>query len=95
VKLQISLIRRDFQDPELLFDEKVHQIAEAMRRGEIIPPVTVRHDGENYWLQDGFHRVAAAVSIGRDAIKVESLPGARADIQAEFDRMAKEKRGTW
>ena len=64
--LPIKAIRLDFQEPELLFDEKVSAIAEALLRGETFPPIVVRHDGQSYWLQDGFHRVAAALFSGLD-----------------------------
>jgi ParB-like chromosome segregation protein Spo0J len=58
----------------LLFNQKVQKIAEAMRRGDTIPPITVCYDGREYRLQDGFHRVAAARSQGRDMIEAQVLP---------------------
>ena len=42
----------------------VQEYSEAMRSGSMFPPVDVYHDGENYWLADGFHRVHAAKDVG-------------------------------
>jgi len=38
--------------------------AERMLTGDGFPPVDVYFDGQNYWLADGFHRVAAAALCG-------------------------------
>jgi ParB-like chromosome segregation protein Spo0J len=94
-KLPIKIIRHDFQEPDFLFDEKVREIAQAMLRGDSIPPVTVRYDGENYWLQDGFHRIAAALSLDHETIEAEVTAGTLADIEAEFQQMVKAHRGKW
>ena len=53
LNLPIKIIRRDFRESGLLY-EKVQDIAAGLRNGDAIPPITVRYDGENYWLQDGF-----------------------------------------
>lgn len=42
----------------------VADYAEQMQEGAHFPPVTVFYDGTDYWLADGFHRVAAAKKIG-------------------------------
>jgi len=95
VRLPIEVIRLDFQEPAFLFDEKVAEIAAAFLRGEVLPPVVVRYDGATYQLQDGFHRIAAMVSIGRKETEAEVIPGTLADMQAEFERMIREHRGKW
>jgi ParB-like chromosome segregation protein Spo0J len=95
VNLPIKVIRRDFQEPDYLFNEKVAEFAAALRRGDTIPPVVVRYDGERYWLQDGFHRIEAALSLGHEEIDAEVTSGTLADIQADFDRMTREMRGKW
>ena len=82
----------DFQDPEDLFGERVWEIAQAMLGGEAFPPIVVRFDGENYWLQDGFHRVAAARTLNHEEIEADVMPGTLEDMQAEFDRAIKEHR---
>ena len=35
----------------------VEDYAAALADGKVFPPVTAFHDGEVYWLADGFHRV--------------------------------------
>ncbi|MGD1091101.1 MAG: ParB N-terminal domain-containing protein [Bryobacteraceae bacterium] len=95
MKLPISSIRREFQPAEYMLEERIMEIVAALERGEILPSVTVRYDGQNYWLQDGFHRVAAMEAVGREEIEAEVIPGGLADIQAEFDRMAADMRGKW
>jgi uncharacterized ParB-like nuclease family protein len=79
MRMPIKSIRRDLQHPDSLISGKVREIAAALERGEGLPPVIVRRDGENYWLQDGFHRVEAALSLGREEIDAEILLGTPAD----------------
>lgn len=95
MKLPIKAIRLDFQDPEHLFGEKVWEIAQAMLRGDTFEPIVVRFDSENYWLQDGFHRMAAARSLNHQEIEAEVTPGTLEDMQAEFDQALKEHWGKW
>jgi len=47
-------------------------------------PVLVYYDGTDYRLYDGFHRVAAAIRVGRRTIQVEIVRGTRADMDAEW-----------
>lgn len=56
--LQRSLIRRDggTQPRAALHPPTVQNYAEALARGEDLPPVDVFYDGTTYWLADGFHR---------------------------------------
>lgn len=49
----------------------VASYAELMAQGVTLPPVRVWFDGTNYWLTDGFHRVAAAERIGCRHISAE------------------------
>ncbi len=44
----------------------IDEYAKAMIDGAQFPPVVVFHDGENYWLADGFHRVQACDKAGMD-----------------------------
>lgn len=37
----------------------VAEYAEALTAGVTLPPIILFHDGESYWLADGFHRFAA------------------------------------
>ncbi len=53
----------------------VRDYADAMAAGEILPPVVVYHDGTDYWLGDGYHRVEAARKLDRDSIDAEVRDG--------------------
>ncbi len=60
-------------------EETVADYAEEMAAGAKFPPVIVYHDGEAYWLADGYHRVDAARRIGRNDITAEVHDGDRRD----------------
>lgn len=64
--IDIEAIRADERaQPRAMFDtELVSQYAEAMASGDSFPPVTLFHDGADYFLADGFHRYHAAKSLG-------------------------------
>lgn len=51
-------------------DAVVREYASAMRLGDAFPPVTAITDGDEYWLVDGFHRVAALEYNGHDSVVV-------------------------
>ena len=53
----------------------VRDYAEDMANGAIFPPVLVYHDGTDYWLGDGFHRVEAARKLEHETIEAEVLEG--------------------
>ena len=53
----------------------VREYADDMAAGAILPPVVVYHDGTDYWLADGFHRVEAARKLERETIDAEVLEG--------------------
>jgi hypothetical protein len=40
-----------------LNQDVVKEYAEHMREGDLFPPLIVYHDGSEYWLVDGFHRL--------------------------------------
>jgi uncharacterized protein (DUF1015 family) len=82
--LTISKIRRDFQDESCLFDFKVDALVVAFRERKPIEPIRVFFDGTTYLLADGFHRVAAALKVGRRRIKAEVVMGTYADMEAEW-----------
>jgi site-specific DNA-methyltransferase (adenine-specific) len=50
-----------------------------MQQDGHFPPVTVFYDGREYWLADGFHRVAAAQNIGKDRILADVQQGRQRD----------------
>jgi hypothetical protein len=64
---------------EKLRDETVDDYAFDMLNGVAFPPVVVFHDGNDYWLGDGFHRVAAARKIDRELIDAEVRQGTARD----------------
>lgn len=50
-----------------------------LRAGATFPPIVVYHDGSEYHLADGFHRVEAARQIGHDVILAEVRQGTSRD----------------
>jgi hypothetical protein len=61
------------------------RIAEAQRRGESFPPISVFRIGELHFVRDGHHRVSVARSLGRNDIdayvtEVETRVGAGSDV---------------
>jgi hypothetical protein len=57
------------QPRENLHNDRIAEYAESMKAGDQFPPLTVFHDGEVYWLADGFHRFYAAQHAGRKHIR--------------------------
>lgn len=57
------------QPRENLHNDRIAEYAESMKAGDRFPPLTVFHDGEVYWLADGFHRFYAAQHAGRKHIR--------------------------
>lgn len=91
--LALSALRLDFQPPENLIEETVQKYIGALKAGERLPPVRVRFDGENYFLEDGFHRLEAARRFGIVKIEAEILSGGLAEMEAEWkDYLAQLKR---
>jgi hypothetical protein len=63
------------------------RIAEAMRRGEAMPPVDLYKVGEAYFVRDGHHRVSVARTLGLEQIEarvkeVVTRVGAGRDLRA-------------
>lgn len=80
MSLNISQIRTDggTQSRAALNDETVAEYAEAMGdENAVFPPVIVYFDGRDYWLADGFHRIAAWEKIGRTEIPADVRQGDR------------------
>ncbi len=55
--------------------DTVREYADEMASGTVFPPVVVYHDGTDYWLGDGFHRVEAARKLGRETIDADVRDG--------------------
>jgi hypothetical protein len=83
VHLEIASIRRDggTQIRANASPRMVEEYAGQMQAGDQFPPVTVWYDGANYWLSDGFQRVAAAEQIGRTSILAEIRRGSLSDAR--------------
>ena len=47
--------------------------------GAVFPPVTVFHDGSEYWLADGFHRLRAHQALDRREISADVRQGTQRD----------------
>jgi hypothetical protein len=83
ISLDIHRIRRDggTQGRVTLDRSVVEEYAELMRAGTEFPPVRTWFDGDNYWLSDGFHRVAAAELNEVARIASEVLVGSIEDAR--------------
>jgi hypothetical protein len=81
VDLLVDRIRTDggTQARAGLDEPTITEYAGAMEDGATFPPVVVFHDGDDYWLADGFHRVAAAGRAGLKKFPVEVRPGTQRD----------------
>jgi DNA modification methylase/uncharacterized ParB-like nuclease family protein len=77
--LPLAVIRTDGgTQPRAALDEAViAEYAEALREGAHFPPVVVFHDGRDYWLADGFHRLHAAARAGRAELAADVRQGDR------------------
>ena len=78
---QIDAITVDdqIQSRVKLNDEYAEECAAEIRDGKVFPPVTVFHDGEKYWLADGFHRLRAHVLASCSTIRAEVRTGTKRD----------------
>ncbi len=80
--IDLSKIRAD---PEVqcrlcgVSDLVVDDYAEALGRGAKLPAVIVYHDGDTYWLADGFHRLRAHHKARHTMIEAVVLPGGKRD----------------
>jgi hypothetical protein len=57
----------------------VESYKQSMEDGCIFPNVIVFFDGKDYWLADGFHRLAAKKACGLEHISVDFRDGTRED----------------
>lgn len=57
----------------------IESYAEDMHEGVTFPAVVVYYDGSEYWLADGFHRMAAAKEAGLKALPADVHQGTRRD----------------
>lgn len=79
--LNIKLIRIDggTQSRAEIDERVVDEYAEAVKDGAEFPPVRVYHDGNFYYLADGFHRYFAHLKAGKAGIKADVMNGTLRD----------------
>jgi len=58
-----------------LDEEMINDYAEMMQEGAEFPAVHIIHDGNNYYLADGFHRYFANKKNGKKEIKADVVNG--------------------
>jgi hypothetical protein len=75
--LPIAALRRDGQTQSrcCLDQDVVKEYGDLLLEGIELPPVRAWFDGCNYWLTDGFHRVAATIYARKPSILVEVFEG--------------------
>jgi hypothetical protein len=88
---------RQFRPTTVHVRARWERIANAMRRGESMPPISVYRIGEVHFVRDGHHRVSVARALGRteiDAYVVEVVTrvGAGRDLTvADLPRKSHER----
>ena len=60
-------------------EQTVAEYAEALLKGDTLPPVVAFWDGTHRWLADGFHRVHAHRQAGSLEVAVDQRDGTRRD----------------
>lgn len=73
------IVDHGLQTREAIHDVTVKEYQEAIETMADLPPVTVFHDGNDYRLADGFHRLQAHKNLGRDRISARVISGSRRD----------------
>jgi ParB-like nuclease domain len=75
--LDIRRIRTDggTQCRATINEDLIAEYEQQMREGVIFPPITVWFDGNQYWLSDGFHRLAAARRVELTHIEADIRTG--------------------
>lgn len=82
-RVPISSIRRDGSTQHRKTEDAdlIAEYAELMHAGVEFPPVRLWWDGADYWLSDGFRRVAAAERVGLGDVAAEVRRGELGDAQ--------------
>ncbi len=79
--INLKAIRIDggTQSREKLEQTVVDEYAELMKEGTEFPAISVVHDGNDYYLSDGFHRLLAAQKAGKASINCDVITGTLRD----------------
>lgn len=64
---------------EAINEQVVGDYAERLTEGVQFPAVVLFHDGNRYYMADGFHRGMAHIRVGREEIAADVRPGTRED----------------
>ncbi|HET6318472.1 MAG TPA: ParB N-terminal domain-containing protein [Chloroflexota bacterium] len=68
-------VRRDFRPPRRSRrrsdNQRYDSIVRAMQRGRELPPIELYRLGDDYYVVDGHHRVAAALEVGQLAMDAQ------------------------
>ena len=77
---------RSFRPTTRRVKRRWQRIAEAIRRGESMPPIDVYRIGDMHFVRDGHHRVSVARQLGLDVIEanvteIETQVGADAGVR--------------
>jgi FtsZ-binding cell division protein ZapB len=75
VKLEKIRIDCGTQSRVKLDETMINEFVEKMEEGEEFPAVHIIHDGNNYYLADGFHRYFATKKMGKTEIKSNVING--------------------
>lgn len=59
---------RRFRPTSRRVRQRWERMAEAARRGESFPPISVKRIGTLHFVEDGHHRVSVAIALGRSSI---------------------------
>jgi uncharacterized ParB-like nuclease family protein len=79
LNLNNIIIDKGTQSRAQISEETVSDYAEAMQAGDTFPPITVFHDGVDYYLADGFHRLHAAKRLHKASIQADVRTGTLRD----------------
>jgi len=79
INIQSIVIDKGTQSRAQISEETVSEYAEAMHGGDQFPPITVFHDGVDYYLADGFHRLHALKRLGKTSITANVESGTLRD----------------
>jgi len=79
LNLAAIIIDQGTQSRAEINEDAVSDYAEAMRAGAQFPPIIVFHDGTEYFLADGFHRLHATKRAGKTSIQADVRTGTLRD----------------
>jgi transposase len=83
IDINIHQIRRDggTQPRGLLDEDHINDLLVSLKSGAKLEEILVYYDGENYWLTDGYHRLAATIRYGKDKIRANIRQGTLEEAQ--------------